>query len=151
MFKNVYSREKYLSKIRPFYESDIIKVITGIRRCGKSFILKSIMNELEEDGFSSEDIVYVPLDMRGFKTIKTPEQLEKRIEDSLKSSGKKFIFIDEVQNVQGFEEIVQAYAEEGHSLFITGSNSYLLSSEISTKLTFAGCGLSRQHWQNWKP
>lgn len=135
MFKKIFVREKYLSKIRPFYESDVIKVITGIRRCGKSFILKSIINELLEDGVSDNKIVYIPLDMRGFKSIKTPEQLEARIEENLDAGGRNFIFIDEVQNVEGFEVVVQAYAEEGHSLFITGSNSYLLSSEISTKLT----------------
>ena len=131
----IFVREKYLSKIRPFYESDVIKVITGIRRCGKSFILRSIINELEDAGVRKEDIIYIPLDMRGFKSIKTPEQLESRIEGLMKDSSLKYIFIDEVQNVEGFEPVVQAYAEEGHSLFITGSNSYLLSSEISTKLT----------------
>ena len=135
MFKKVFYREKYLSKIRPFLESDVIKVITGIRRCGKSFILKSIINELLANGVPETNIIYIPLDMRGFKSIKTPEQLEMRIEEALEVPDRKFIFIDEVQNVEGFEEVVQAYAEEGHSLFITGSNSYLLSSEISTKLT----------------
>lgn len=56
MFKNVYPREKYLNKIRPFYDSDIIKVITGIRRCGKSFILRSIMNELLERGIEEKKL-----------------------------------------------------------------------------------------------
>ena len=135
MFKKVFVREKYLSKIRPFYDSDIIKVITGIRRCGKSFILKSIINELVGSGIPQTEVIYIPLDMRGFKNIKTPLALEEKIESMLKNNERKYIFIDEVQNVSGFEEVVQAYAEEGHSLFITGSNSYLLSSEISTKLT----------------
>ena len=66
MFKNVYPREKYLKKIRPFYDSDIIKVITGIRRCGKSFILKAIMNELRSRKASESQIVYIPLDRRGY-------------------------------------------------------------------------------------
>ena len=79
MFKNVYPREKYLKKIRPFYDSDIIKVITGIRRCGKSFILKAIMNELRSRKASESQIVYIPLDRRGYKNIKTPEQLETKI------------------------------------------------------------------------
>ena len=75
MFSKVYPREKYLEKIRPFYDSDIIKVITGIRRCGKSFILKAVMNELYTRGITESMIIYIPLDKRGFKNIKTPEQL----------------------------------------------------------------------------
>ena len=67
MFNNVYPREKYLKKIRPFYDSDIIKVITGIRRCGKSFILKAIMNELIDRGIPKTQIIYIPLDRRGDK------------------------------------------------------------------------------------
>ena len=135
MFKNVYPREKYLNKIRSFYDSDIIKVITGIRRCGKSFILRSIMNELLERGIEEKKIIYIPLDRRGYKNIKTPEELELKIESMLGKEDKYYLFIDEVQNVFGFESVVHAYAEEGYSIFITGSNSYLLSDEISTKLT----------------
>ena len=135
MFKNVYPREKYLNRIRPFYDSDIIKVITGIRRCGKSFILRSIMNELLERGIEEKQIIYIPLDSRGYKNIKTPKELELKIESMLGKEDKHYLFIDEVQNVFGFESVVHAYAEEGYSIFITGSNSYLLSDEISTKLT----------------
>ena len=135
MFKNVYPREKYLSKIRPFYHSDIIKVITGIRRCGKSFILKAIMNELLSEGISKTQIIYIPLDRRGYKHIKTAEELEEIIESMLGDEENYYLFIDEVQNVFGFESVIHAYAEEGYSIFLTGSNSYLLSDEISTKLT----------------
>ena len=135
MFKNVYPREKYLKKIRPFYDSDIIKVITGIRRCGKSFILKAIMNELHSRKVSESQIVYIPLDRRGYKNIKTPEQLETKIESMLGDEEIQYLFVDEIQNVTGFESVIHAYAEEGYSIFLTGSNSYLLSDEISTKLT----------------
>ena len=135
MFHNVYPREKYLTRIRPFYESDLIKVITGIRRCGKSFILKGIINELYQKGVKESQIIYIPLDKRGFKNIKLPEQLEEKIEEMIEGDGFRYLFIDEVQNVIGFESVVQAYVEEGYSVFLTGSNSYLLSDEISTKLT----------------
>lgn len=135
MFKKVYPREKYLKKIRPFYDSDIIKVITGIRRCGKSCILKAIMNELSSNGVPESQIIYIPLDKRGYKNIKTPEELEAKIESMLGSEEFYYLFIDEIQNVSGFESIIHAYAEEGYSIFLTGSNSYLLSDEISTKLT----------------
>lgn len=135
MFSKVFPRKKYISKIRPFYNSDIIKVITGIRRCGKSFILKGIINELLKAGVSEEAIIYIPLDNRGFKNIKTPEQLETYIESKITDNVFYYLIIDEIQNVKGFESVVQAYAEDGFSIFLTGSNSYLLSSEITTKLT----------------
>lgn len=135
MFSNIYPREKYLKKLRPFYSSDIIKIITGIRRCGKSSILKAIINELLSSGVGEDDIVYIPLDQRGFKNISAPLELEKVIDPLIEGKGFCYIFIDEVENVKGFEKTVQAYAEEGHSVFLTGSNSYLLSDEISTKLT----------------
>lgn len=135
MIKDIYPREKYLRKIRPFYHSDVIKVITGIRRCGKSCILQAIMNELTSHGVSKNQIIYIPLDRRGYKNIKTPEALENKIESELGEEALYYLFVDEVQNVRGFESVIQAYAEEGFSVFLTGSNSYLLSDEISTKLT----------------
>ena len=133
--ERIYPREKYLKRIRPFYDADIVKVITGIRRCGKSYLLKSIIKELLKDANNENRIIYIPLDKRGFKNIKTPEQLEERIESFIKDDGFYYLFIDEVQNVKGFESVVLAYQEEGYSVFLTGSNSYLLSDEISTKLT----------------
>ncbi len=134
MKNKIYPREKYLARIRPFYDSDIVKVITGIRRSGKSSILKSIIDELETRGLSDR-IIYLPLDKRGYKNITTPEQLEKAIEECIKDSEKYYLIIDEVQNVEKFEKVILQYEEEGYSIFLTGSNSYLLSDEISTKLT----------------
>ncbi|MDY6282285.1 MAG: AAA family ATPase [Erysipelotrichaceae bacterium] len=87
MYTNIYPREKYLSRLRPFYSSDIIKVITGIRRCGKSCIMKAIINELLSNGVDSAHIIYIPLDKRGFKEIKKPEQLEARIESMISGGG----------------------------------------------------------------
>ena len=134
MKNKIYPREKYLSKIRPFYDSDIVKVITGIRRSGKTSILKAIISELESRNLS-ERIIYLPLDKRGYKNIVTPKQLEDKIEEQIYDSGMYYLIIDEVQNVKGFEKVVLQYEEEGYSIFLTGSNSYLLSDEISTKLT----------------
>ena len=134
MKNKIYPREKYLSKIRPFYDSDLVKVITGIRRSGKTSILKAIISELESRNLS-ERIIYLPLDKRGYKNIVTPKQLENKIEEQIYDSGMYYLIIDEVQNVKGFEKVVLQYEEEGYSIFLTGSNSYLLSDEISTKLT----------------
>ena len=134
----LYKREKYLSKIRGFYHSnDIIKVITGIRRCGKSSLMQMISEELIESGVDKRNIVYINLDKKGYRKIKNTDELESLIDslsDGLK--GDKYLFIDEVQNVEGFEELINAYRDEGdYSIFITGSNSYLLSGELATILT----------------
>ena len=135
---NLYKREYYLKKIRPFYnDTGIIKVITGIRRCGKSCLMQTISQEILETNISEKNIIYINLDKKQFKNIKTSNQLENLI-DSLSQNikGIKYLFIDEIQNVSNFEELINAYREEeNYSIFITGSNSYLLSGELITKLT----------------
>ena len=132
----LYHREQYLKKIRPFYDDDLIKVITGIRRCGKSCLMATIAEELRNRGVEDKDIIYLDRDKRGNRSIKTPEQLEKKIESLLADNDFKYLFIDEVQNVRDYEEVVNAYnSDGGFSIFITGSNSYLLSGELMTKLT----------------
>ena len=133
----LFKREQYLRKIRGFYDADdLIKVITGVRRCGKSSLMKTIVDELIERGVSRDNIIYIDLDKRGFKSIKTPDQLEKVIDQEIKSKELNYLVIDEIQNVKGFESLINGYRTDGgYSIFITGSNSYLLSSEISTKLT----------------
>lgn len=132
----LYHREQYLKKIRPFYDDDLIKVITGIRRCGKSCLMATIVEELRDRGVEDKDIIYLDLDKRGNRSIKTPDQLEDKIESLLADDDFKYLFIDEVQNVRDYEEVVNAYnSDGGFSIFITGSNSYLLSGELMTKLT----------------
>lgn len=133
----LFRRDKYLKKIRGFYhDTDMIKVITGVRRCGKSSLMKVIMEELKEENISDEKIVFLDLDSRKYKGIKKAEQLERVIEQACVADGTKYLFIDEIQNVEGFEEVINAYRGEGeYSIFITGSNSYLLSGELVTKLT----------------
>ena len=122
--EKIYKREDYLSKIRGFYNDTMIKVITGIRRCGKSYLLKSIIEELKENGIQDKDIIYIELDRKEYKNIKTPLELEKAIDKLLIDDDFKYIFIDEVQNVKGFETVVNAYkSEEKYSIFLTGSNS----------------------------
>ncbi len=133
----LYVREKYLKKIRGFYSSnDIIKVITGVRRCGKSTLMRMIADELEAQGIAAEKILYLDLDQRKYRKIKTADQLEDLIAAGIKKEEQNYIFIDEIQNVKGFEEVINGFREDGNcSIFITGSNSYLLSGELATKLT----------------
>lgn len=133
----LYRRENYLKKIRGFYhDTGIIKVITGVRRCGKSCLMETAADEIRESGVLKENIIYLNLDKRGYRNIKTPDQLDALIESGSTAEGIKYLFIDEIQNVEGFEEVINGYREEeDYSIFITGSNSYLLSGELATKLT----------------
>ena len=138
VMKKLYIREKYLKKLRGFYDDvDMIKVISGVRRCGKSSLMEMVCAEIETKGVEPQNIIYIHLDKRPYKSIKTPERLEEIIDAKAEGiAGIKYLFIDEVQNVKGFEETVNAYREEGSfSIFLTGSNSYLLSGELTTKLT----------------
>ena len=138
VMKKLYIREKYLNKLRGFYDDvDMIKVISGVRRCGKSSLMEMVCAEIEAKGVEPQNIIYIHLDKRPYKSIKTPERLEEIIDAKAEGiDGIKYLFIDEVQNVKGFEETVNAYREEGSfSIFLTGSNSYLLSGELTTKLT----------------
>jgi len=132
-----YKRNVYLRKIRGFYEdTGLIKVITGVRRCGKSCLMETIADEMRDCGIDNAHIVYLDLDRRPYKNIKTPDRLEQLIDERTPSAGVTYLFIDEIQNVKGFEEVINAFRVEGrHSIFITGSNSYLLSGELVTKLT----------------
>ena len=136
IMEKLYKREEYLKRIRGFYNDTMIKVITGIRRCGKSYLLKTIIEELKENGVNTKDIIYIELDKKEYRNINTPEELEQIIDDLVLDNDFKYLFIDEVQNVNGFETIINSYREEGnYSIFLTGSNSYLLSGELVTKLT----------------
>ena len=133
----LFVREKYLKKIRGFYHStDIIKVITGVRRCGKSSLMHMIAKELRGMDIPEENIIFLNLDQRNYRKIRTADQLETVIEGKLAAQGTNYIFIDEIQNVKDFEEVINGFREDSNcSIFITGSNSYLLSGELATKLT----------------
>jgi len=132
-----YKRENYLRKIRGFYhDTEMIKVLTGVRRCGKSTLMEMIIDEIKDQGVSEKNIVYIHLDRRPYKTIKSADKLENVIDNQVSDIvGVKYLFIDEVQNVKNFEEVINAYREEKeYSIFITGSNGYMLSGELITKL-----------------
>ena len=138
VMKKLFFREKYLKKLRGFYDDvDMIKVITGVRRCGKSSLMEMVCDEIIAKGTDRKNVIYVHLDKRPYKSVKTPEKLEEIIDAKSEGvDGIKYLFIDEIQNVKDFEETINAYREEGdYSIFLTGSNSYLLSGELVTRLT----------------
>ena len=129
-------REIYLERIRPYYESDIIKVITGVRRSGKSVLLDTIRDELIERGISSDRFIYLNLEDIDYDYIVNASDLNKEIKSRVFDKGKYYIFLDEVQHVKEFEKALASFrATLNVSLFVTGSNSTLLSGELATLLT----------------
>ena len=133
----LFRRENYLQKIRGFYHADdIIKVITGVRRSGKSCLMQIIREELEQLGIPESQIIYLDLDLRKYRKVRSADALETLIESIDPGTGMRYLFLDEIQNVKEFEDVVNGFRTEGNwSIFLTGSNSYLLSGELSTKLT----------------
>lgn len=130
-------REKYLKRIRQFYEQDLIKVITGIRRCGKSVILNQIMDELRQSGVKDEQIIYINFEFTDYIDINDAKKFNDFIEKKLINKNKYYVFFDEIQNVDRWEKVVnslKAKYNENISIFITGSNSDLLSGELATHI-----------------
>lgn len=129
-------REKYLSKIRPFYDQDLIKVITGIRRSGKSIILLQIIDELKEKGIQESQIIYINFEDEDCSFIQNDKDLHKYIKEKIINKEKYYLFFDEIQNVEKWEKAINSFkATKNVSIFITGSNSDLLSGELATHIS----------------
>jgi len=132
-----YRRDIYLKKIIPFINKPVIKIITGIRRCGKSFLMKQIISELNATGIENKNILYINKELVTFNFIENYTQLYTYISEKFNSTqGKKYILIDEIQEIQQWEKAVGSlFAENEYDIYITGSNAHLLSSEIATLLS----------------
>ena len=130
-------REMYLSRIRGFYDSDLVKILVGIRRCGKSVILKQIMNELKQKGIDDKHIIYVNFEFIEYEELQDYKKLNKYIKEKIIDDKIYYIFLDEIQKVDKFEDVVNSLRAsiDNLSIFITGSNSKLLSNELSTVLS----------------
>lgn len=129
-------RERILGKIRPFYNSELIKVLIGLRRSGKSVILQQIMDELMEDGVEASQIIYINFEDFKYSYITGAEQLYQYICDQRKNEQKYYMFFDEIQMVNEFERVINSFrATWDVSIFITGSNGKLLSGELATLLS----------------
>lgn len=129
-------REQYLQMIRPYYESDIIKVITGVRRAGKSILLETIKEEFLANGVRNDHVIYLNLEDMDYEYLRTAADLNKEIKSRISDNGKYYIFLDEIQHIVGFEKALASFrATLNVSLFVTGSNSTLLSGELATLLT----------------
>lgn len=129
-------RETYLEQIRPYYESDIIKVITGVRRAGKSILLDTIKEELIEQGVPQDHIIYLNFEDLDYDYIVDAADLNKEIKSRISDENKYYIFLDEIQHIENFEKALASFrATLNVSLFVTGSNSTLLAGELATLLT----------------
>ena len=128
-------RERYLEKIRRFYDSNLIKVLTGVRRCGKSVLLSQIQGELLKRGIPANHIIYLSLEDAAYAKIKRFDQLNDFLLSKMTDEDKYYVFLDEIQHIIQFEKVLASLkATRNISLFVTGSNSNLLSGRLATLL-----------------
>lgn len=129
-------RNEYLENLISFKDKNLIKVITGIRRCGKSTMFELYQSYLKENGVEEEQIITVNLEDGDYRGIRTSEKLYQYVESKLVKSNKNYVFLDEVQQVENFQEAVDwLYVKKNVDLYITGSNAFLLSGELATLLS----------------
>lgn len=128
-------RKRWIEKIRPFYENELIKVLIGIRRCGKSVILKQIRQEIIDSGVQENHTVFINFEDLDYSFIKNEIDLNEFIKSKITDSKKYYLFFDEIQNLPNFEKVLNSLrAAKNVSIFITGSNARLLSGELATLL-----------------
>lgn len=125
-------REHYIKEVREFYDSDLIKIITGIRRCGKSVILKQIVNEVEQ---KSSNVIYLNFENKSIQLSMPNANAIIEYVHKEKKNGLCYVFLDEIQMIDDWAEACKTLRLENCSLFITGSNSKLLSSEYTKQLS----------------
>ncbi len=129
------SRELYLKQIRPFYDQDLIKVLVGIRRCGKSIALKQIQNEIIENGVLPKQIISLNFEDYSNRKYRDSDVLHEYLVNSIIDDELHYIFLDEIQEVKEWELVINSLkATRNVSIFITGSNSKILSGELATNL-----------------
>ena len=129
-------RKKYMDKIIPFIDTPFTKILTGIRRCGKSTILAMLLDELRKRGIAEEQIISYRFDSLEFDEIKTAKDLYNEVKPKLCKDGKTYLFFDEIQEIPDWEKAVNTLMSDFDvDIYITGSNSRMMSSEISTYLS----------------
>lgn len=129
------NRDRYLEEAMVFRDTDLIKVITGVRRCGKSSLLDLIRMTIESEGVAGRGFVSVNLESKG-TGIKTEDQLYDYVRGCLSDKGRTYVFIDEPQRIEGWQDAVNAMRVDFDcDIYLTGSNAYLLSSELATYLS----------------
>ncbi|MFQ8581662.1 MAG: ATP-binding protein [Holdemania massiliensis] len=128
-------RPIYVDKIMTYVNAPFIKILTGIRRCGKSTILKMLIDEMKK-GIRENQILHYSFDSLEYEDIKTAKALFSHLKQHLSSEGKTYLFLDEIQEVKSWEKVVNSLMTDYDvDIYVTGSNSRMMSSEISTYLT----------------
>lgn len=128
-------RNSYLQQLDIFIDQQFIKIITGIRRCGKSSVLLLLRNKLLERGIKPEQIIYINFESFAFAELQTATNLYKYISSKIQSTEKKYLLLDEIQEVQNWEKCINSLLVDFDTdIYLTGSNSHLLSSELATFL-----------------
>lgn len=136
MMNGIIERKEYLDKLIAFKDKSIIKVITGVRRCGKSVLLELFQDYLMKQGIFEEQIVAINLEDYDFNELREPAKLHSYIKERLNKDKMTYIFIDEVQHCEDFPRVVDSlYLKKNVDIYLTGSNANLLSSEIATLLS----------------
>lgn len=129
-------REQYMAKLRALRDKAIIKVITGVRRCGKSTLMQLFQKELLQSGVSEKQIISINFEDYDFVELRNAKALYQHVVDRLVEGVPNYVFLDEIQHVDNYADVVDAlFVKENVDLYITGSNAYLLSSEIATLLS----------------
>ena len=129
-------RNEYLDFLKNWQDKNVIKIISGVRRSGKSILLEMFCDELRSQGVTDSQIISINFETRAARDVRTSEKLEDFIFDKLDLSKKNYVFLDEIQMVDNFEKVVDAlFVEKNIDVYITGSNAYFLSGEFATLLT----------------
>lgn len=129
-------RPRYTEQITPYIDAPLVKILTGVRRCGKSTILLMIKDELKARGISDQNILHYNFDSLKYDYIKDTKSLYKEIQSKLAINGKTYLFLDEIQEIRNWEKAVNSFMSDFDvDIYVTGSNSRMMSSEISTYLT----------------
>ena len=130
------NRPIYIDKIMAYVNTPFVKILTGIRRCGKSTILRMLMEEIKKRGVRDDQILHYSFDSLEYEDIKTAKALFTHLKQHLCSEGRTYLFLDEIQEVKSWEKVVNSLmADYDVDIYVTGSNSRMMSSEISTYLT----------------
>ncbi len=128
-------RKNYLEQLATWREEEMIKVVTGVRRCGKSTLFELYIEQLKADGVTDEQIVFVNLEDEDFVELLDYKKLHEYVKPRLKKDNWTYVFIDEIQNCKEYERAVSSlYLRKKTDIHITGSNAYMLSGELATKL-----------------
>ena len=129
-------REHYLNQIIDLIDKDIIKILTGVRRSGKSVLLQQVVNHLKNNGIKEENIIFIDLESPDFLSYSTINDLNEYIKSKSNKTDKYYLFFDEIQRIEGWQRLVNAYFSlDNFDVYVTGSNSKLLSGEFATYLT----------------